>query len=383
MIKKVCLFLALLPMMASGQLPSQKEFEAMAEHSRARAQAGQGDITRILTDPLYLRRMNETAADPFFARAAEQAQNIGMDSARQMLPAGRTPDQQAMIDNGVDTVVFISRSMPEQSLMALFNQGAGSRKTVFVMRGWGSADIRDAFKWTDQIRERLGGREPNILIHPAAFDAYRIDKVPAMVHKDTDGKWYLIQGTTSLEDTVAHIRERRFDQVISRQWPVKENSQIEEDRKGWASVNWQQQESLIAAELKAQIEGKITLPWASESKSYAFKPYFELSFDMRNHEGRLLLPKGSRINLLAANPGGKTVAVFIDGRDDWQVDFAAGIKDRYPAATVFYTKLGGIEGRVKAFPLTEEAQNRLQVRVVPSVYVQNGTEFQVRTFRRQ
>lgn len=384
--KKSLLYLCCLASFAAtaANPPTRAELEALTDKGKANAIAHTGDLSRLLSGQDYRTRMNQAARDPFFNRAAKDAQNMQQAANERVMQQGITPDGEAIQQAGARTFVFISRSMPDSALMPLLRYGADNPQIVFVMNGWGSANIDDAFKWSEELNRKFGGREPTIIIHPKAFETYKISKVPAMVHQDADNKWYLMQGTTTIDATIKEIQARNFARPISQQWPVGEKSQIKVDEDEWKRINWSEVDKAYEKDLREQLEGRLTLPWATENKTYRFKPIYTLEYDMRNEKGKILLPRGAKINLLAANPKAKTVMLFIDGRDPWQIKFAQGVTSRYPNAIVFYTKLGNIMGQLRpAYPLIEQIKDRMQVNVVPAAYIQDGIEFQVKTFKRQ
>lgn len=365
---------------AAPQPQHQTDMRRLAETAQQAAERHKADIGSLLAKPNVHAQLFSN--DSFFGQAAEQAKNIQRQAFEQLLPAGVTPDGADIEGRGIRTFVFVSKSMPENELLALFRQGL-DKDVVFVMRGWGSADINDAFAWVADIRNKLGGKEPEIMIHPRAFEVYRITHVPALLHHDTDDKWYMMQGVAGIDYTVEQIRQRRFTRPLSRQWPVGEPSQIDVDRRQWAKIDWKQADTNYAGEIRAIMDGKIELPFATENRRYRYKPAVRIGFDVTNEKGKILLPSGAVVNPLAADPKGRMVMLFIDGRDDWQIRFAEGVLRLYPDAMVVYTKLGDIAGRIHAFPLTAEIRDRMKVETVPSAYIQDGVEFQVRTFKRK
>ena len=119
-----------------------------------------------------------------------------------------------------DTVVFVSRAMPEAELLKLLVQGAGRKGTVFLYRGWGSGGADSAFAYAEALMRKLPPaarrNPPQIMVLPAAFRRYRIAYAPAVLHRD-GGKWYLVQGAGTLDKAVAAVKRREFKHRLSRQ----------------------------------------------------------------------------------------------------------------------------------------------------------------------
>lgn len=98
-----------------------------------------------------------------------------------------------------DIVIFVSSSIPQESLKALFTQ-AQSRGAKLVFRGL----IGNSFQKTKAFFETTG---INAEIDPTLFEQYQISHVPAFVLKE--GKKHdILQGNISLEEALNLIRQK-------------------------------------------------------------------------------------------------------------------------------------------------------------------------------
>lgn len=281
------------------------------------------------------------------------------------------------------TVVFLSRSMPEQIVLSLLEQGAGRKDVVFAYRGWGNGSVEEMFDYTDTLYKKLSQRAkknpPNIIVQPAAFAEYRIAYVPALVHKDSNNKWYLVQGVQNINASVNAVKERRFNQRLSQQWRVSEPDQAEVMRRRAAGRDWNREAVQARQDAQAALAGRLNLPVATERKVTRLIPYQTAAFDITDPQtGKVLYPRGTRFNVLALDPAGMRGLVVIDGRNLWQVRFAQAMKKYHPDLVVLYTRLGRLDGAgLNAAPLDERTRKFWQVKTVPTYYRQNGKHFDV------
>ena len=370
-----------MPLMASSEL------KGLVEKGYQKAESHKNTLSQELKK--FEKQVQKSAQENrnFFEKQQKRAISIadravaGAAAASGMVNG--TPDKQDMIDAKVDTFVFVSRSMPEDVLMTLFKQGLGKEKTVFVMRGWGYGDVNEAFDWIETVQKKLGD-VPSIMIYPQLFDFYRISQVPAVAHQDSNKKWYLIQGALSLQATVEEIKKRNFKAPLSKQWPVSEPDQAKVERDKMSKTDWKKWQQENSKALAQTFLGKLELPYATITESRIYTPYKILDYNVQDRFGKGVIPKGTKINPLDADPTGKRTILFVDGRDPWQVKFTQNLIKRAPKTTVFYTKLGGLsESGIEAYPLNETFRDSFKVNVVPSVYIQHGKSFIVKTYKRK
>lgn len=311
-----------------------------------------------------------------FTREAEQ---LTAESRR--LPAGQNPTMEEL--RHTRTVVFLSRSMPEQIVLGLLEQGAGRQDVVFAYRGWGNGSVEEMFSYTDTLYKKLSQRAkknpPNVIVQPAAFAEYGIAYVPALVHMDTDKKWYLVQGVQNIDASVNAVRERRFGQRLSQQWRVNEPDQAEVMRRQAAGRDWNREAEKAGRDAQAALSGRLNLPYAEKKKISRLIPYQTAAADITDPKnGKVLYPRGTRFNVLALDPAGLRGLVVIDGRNAWQVRFAQAMKKYHADLVVLYTRLGRLDGAgLNAAPLDDRMRKLLQVRAVPTYYRQNGKHFDV------
>ena len=216
------------------------------------------------------------------------------------------------------------------------------------------------------------------MVLPAAFRRYRIAYAPAVLHRD-GGKWYLVQGASTLDNAVTAVKKREFNRRLSRQWRISEPDQTEIIKAAAARFDWQGAAKQAAQSAAQRLEGVTDLPLAREVSNRLYTPYSVTGFDIRDPQsGRVLYPRGSRFNVLALDPQGNRSLVVVDGRDGRQVRYAQRIVRERPQTVVLYTRLGRLAGAVpSAFPLNPTLIRRLGLRSVPSYLQQQGTEWRI------
>ncbi|MGN6879502.1 TrbC family F-type conjugative pilus assembly protein [Neisseria sp. P0020.S005] len=311
-----------------------------------------------------------------FTKEAEQ-----LTAGSRRLPAGQNPTMEEL--QHTRTVVFLSRSMPEQIVLGLLEQGAGRKDVVFAYRGWGNGSVEEMFDYTDTLYKKLSQRAkknpPNIIVQPAAFAEYQITYVPALLHQDSNNKWYLVQGVQNINASVNAVKERRFNQRLSQQWRVSEPDQADVMRRQAQKRDWNKEAAQARQDAQAALAGRLNLPAAAERKITHVIPYQMAAFDITDPKtGKVLYPRGTRFNVLALDPAGVRGLVVIDGRNAWQVRFAQAMKKYHPDLVVLYTRLGRLDDAgLNAAPLDDRTRKLLQVKAVPTYYRQNGKHFDV------
>lgn len=298
-----------------------------------------------------------------------------------ILPNGQNPTMREM--SPTRTMVFLSRSMPKPSLIALLKQGAGRKDVVFAFRGWGDGPVTDMFAYSRNLVSKLPAsmrnNPPQIIVMPSAFREYSISHAPAVLHRDTDEKWYLVQGVRSINDAIGKIRSRSFNRRLSQQYRVTEPDQAEVMRLKMKQKDLKPTLNAAKQGVLNMLKGNLDIPSNREKRRFNYTPYVAASTDIYDPKtGTVLYPKGTRFNVLALDPSGNRTLVVIDGRSSWQVEFAKHLLKMKSDTLVLYTRLGRLDGAgIPANPLDKTMQSRLKVTGVPTYYRQNGYSFDV------
>ncbi|WP_396334160.1 TrbC family F-type conjugative pilus assembly protein [Burkholderia anthina] len=305
----------------------------------------------------------------------------------QNLSAGQeNPDAGAMAN--MTTVVFISTSMPEASLKALFKQASGRKDVALLLRGWKAPYFRELI---GQIKKAMpqGKPEANVFIDPQAFEKYGISTVPVTIHKRAaDKRWYQLTGEISVDGAIEEIERGRAGRVVGNTYAIAEPNILDVIRDRMARVDWKKQ-TLHARQsaLQAPFNG-VEMPVATASESHLFDPSITLSRDVTNPaNGQLLAARGTRVNPLDLQPFPYTV-VAIDPYDGRQMRWATNIVKSNPRTLVYVTRNAmHADGRptwsvlgTRTFTLNEQAVSRFDIHAVPTRVVQEGRAMRVTTY---
>ena len=124
--------------------------------------------------------------------------------------AGCEPKSLTSVENEPQLLIFVSLSMPEQSLK-LWAEQAEKIKGKLLLKGF----VDDSLQATiDETLRIFKEPKADFLVHPEAFEKFNIDKVPAVVIASPDDcleddcpapLFDVVYGDTSLEDALNKI----------------------------------------------------------------------------------------------------------------------------------------------------------------------------------
>ena len=130
-----------------------------------------------------------------------------------------------------------------------------------------------------------------------------------------------------------------------------------------------------------KIQGEMTLPYAQKTATDTFTPYFTMQYDLIDPQSKkVLIAKGTKLNVLGNDTSSQGSFLFVDGRDDWQVQFASEVRKKSPDTYIFYTQKGKL---AQGIPLDKGLAERLQVSVVPTLLIKKGNQFERRIYKRK
>ena len=163
-------------------------------------------LTASLAEPTLqeLIEQGHRAADNYQFPTANEPKNEAkqkihfkeMDGKNiQVLPQGQLPENpNKKIADKATTVIFISMAMPQQEISKLFNQAAGNKDILFVLRGWVGGEAKNTRPFIKKEQNRLGKKMPTVMLYPQVFKTYQVGKFTYILHKNKDCKCYIAQG---------------------------------------------------------------------------------------------------------------------------------------------------------------------------------------------
>ena len=268
----------------SQQAHSPEDLEAIGEAATILRQQGSGN--QLLRD------------------LADQAAAITQEQQLQSRPLA--------LPNKGQLILFVSASMGDEGLKRAFEAASGDPDVTLVFRG-----ALPGEKFT-QVTRRLADLlenidpKPNVAIHPKSFRDHQVTLVPTIVEPAT-GK--LIRGTIRAET----FRERAKGKTEKNLGTIGPTSDIIEpdlvalikERIAEVDVETRARESVASHWQRAPF---IDVPKARARRIRRLDPTVTTENDLRDHEGRMIAPAGTRINPLAALPFASRLLIF-DGTD--------------------------------------------------------------------
>jgi conjugal transfer pilus assembly protein TraW len=260
------------------------------------------DLEAIGEAAVILREQG--GASPVLRDLADQAEAI----AERQLPQSRP----LAMPNARQLILFVSASLGDEALKRAFQAASDDPDVTIVFRG-----VLPGETLTGVVRrlgELLEGIEPkpNVAIHPKSFRDHQVTLVPTIV-EPASGK--TIRGTL-ITETFRKRADGTTDLDLGVVGPVHDIAEPD-------------LVALIKAEVaKADIEADameavssywrrasfIELPKATEHRVRRLDPTVTTENELRDHNGRLLVPAGVTINPLERLPFASRLLVF-DGTD--------------------------------------------------------------------
>ncbi len=267
-------------------------------------------------------------ASPLLRDLADQAEAIA---------EGQLPQSQPLaMPNARRLILFVSASLGDEALKRAFRAASGDPDITIVFRG-----VLPGEKLTEVVRrlgELLEGIEPkpNVAIHPKSFRDHRVTSVPTIVEPASGRS---IRGTllartfheraneaTELDlGAVGPVREIAEPDLVALIKAEAAKAQIEDSAMRSVSSYWQR-------------ASFVELPKATEHRVRRLDPTVTTENELRDHDGRLLVPAGAKINPLASLPFASRLLVF-DGTDPEQLAWAKEHVDPERKTTLITTKI--------------------------------------------
>ncbi|WP_227742889.1 TrbC family F-type conjugative pilus assembly protein [Burkholderia gladioli] len=350
--------------------------DALSSNSRALLAPVLGQVPRLSSD-----------VPPQVLDAAQKLLDPSKKYVVQNLTAGQgNPDAESMAS--LETVIFISASMPHATLQALFAQAAGRKDVAFVLRGWKPPKFRELIGAIKKDMPK-GKPEANVFIDPQAFEQYGIDVVPVTLHeRSSNHHWYQVTGEISVDGAIDEIEHGHAGRVVGNTYPVDEPDILAVIRDRMRRVDWNRQIQHAVDDARQAPFNGVEMPASTKTGSHLFDPSVTLTRDVINPaNGRLIAPRGTRINPLQMQAFPYTVIAF-DPYDPLQLRWAAEVVKSNPNTLAYVTRNAmHSDGRAtwdvigtRTFTLDEKAARRFDIESVPTLVHQEGLSMRVSTY---
>ena len=243
-------------------------------------------------------------SNPLLRQLARQADEI----AKGQLPQSRA----LFMPKKGKVILFLSASLDDQALKQAFVAASGDPDVTIIFRGMLPGEkLADVMKRLGALFKDIEPR-PNIALNPKSFRDHRVTVVPTLVEPATGKR---ISGTI-LAKTFLDRAGQTTEIDLGRIGPVSEIIEpdlAEEIKARVAAVDVETRARKRVATYW-QRAPFIDVPKARERRIRRLDPTVITENDLRDHEGRLLAPAGTRINPMAALPFTSRILIF-DGTD--------------------------------------------------------------------
>jgi conjugal transfer pilus assembly protein TraW len=299
-------------------------------------------------------------------------------------------------------ILFVSWSMGEGALVEALRAAVADGHTRIVLRGVLPGErIGDAVRRVAPlVRDHVPGA--SIDFDPPAFRRAGVVSVPTIFDPVSASQWRGSAALDAFRSRLAETGEKFSDQVgpetVIAEPDLEEVMQAQAARLDFTGMRDRAYQAFWTN------VALVTLPTVETSRERVVDPTMVLPIPLKDAQGVVIVPAGSRINALEARPWSHRLIVF-DATDPRQMAWAvrqAGTalptKGRPPAQgglpAIFLTtsveRDAGWDGWQRLvstlgaplYVLAQPLADRLDVRAVPSVIVQDGPVLRVREIGR-
>jgi conjugal transfer pilus assembly protein TraW len=289
--------------------------------------------------------------------------------------------------------ILVSFSLGKDALREILQNIAEEPRASAVFRGLPrDVGTREGIAMIQALAKDINP-PPRILIDPTRFRKINTDRVPTIAVYDGEDLLISASGITGIRYMRARLRAGDKGDIGTR-GPVTQASEPD-------MIELIQQR-LASMDMKKYAEGardryweKIShtdIPQATSARTRHIDPTVVVTADISDADGKVIVPKGKRINPLDEMAFSQRLIIF-DASSKEQVMLVQTLKRQYSdkRVTLIAARLDqatGWEGyrklqndlRGAVYVLTPEVQSRFQIERLPSVVESSGKEFLVHEF---
>lgn len=292
------------------------------------------------------------------------------------------------------TVIFASMSLGSDSLEEIFYQSSIGDGVIVAFRG--VVDEKNFANAIYSIQELAAKQSPvaNVVIDPTLFRDFHVTKVPTVLYLDQEktSEVARVSGLSSPDWLHRKVHTGK-DGDFGVRGPVKdiqERDLIEVMKEKVAGIDWaQKKEDAINNYWDKQ--NFIHLPRATKPETRYVDPSILITADIKDAEGRVLVPEGALINPLKLRPFTQAVVVF-DPLNNTEVDLVEErlkqLKKNHSKITLIVTQFDRAEGwdsykkitdrfDAPVYNLTSDVHSRFDIQRTPSIITAENEQFRI------
>jgi len=279
---------------------------------------------------------------------------------------------------------FASQSLTLEELQDVFYASTKDREGVVVFRG-----VRDPDNLSQSLMEiqRIAAQQspvPNVVIDPSLYLKYNITKVPTIVYLDEDKETELarVAGLTEPDWLLRQIASHNLKDfgVKGDVEEILERDLIEVMKEKMAKIDWNQKKENAKKRFWSH-QNFYDLPKAVRRQTKELDPSIQVTQDITDNVGNIIVAQGTIINPLELRPFTQALVIF-NPNDKTQVALVDAqlliLKKKYNRIKLLVTQLSTDEGwdayknvtdyfDSEIFLLTADIKSRFNINVVPSV----------------
>lgn len=220
------------------------------------------------------------------------------------------------------TYCFLSFSVPRETLKTILTSVTKDDDCIFVFRGFAG----DTFKGMSTAMKKLGlprTTVAKIIIDPTKFEDYGIVSVPAYV-QEKDGKPYILRGEVGyrfFQDRLQNALESNLEGVDLGTWgqlrEIAEKDFLQVILSKVQEIDWKGKAAQAQRNYYRHFE--VSIPVARENRTYLVDPSVLIEEDVKDTNGNIIVPRGTKKNPLEVVSVSGRMIVF-DGTDATQIE---------------------------------------------------------------
>jgi len=370
--------------------------EAVSKFRQALPEEEIGDLRQeeILATPKddyrddYRRQGNEEMAVGVGSQRHERPQtasgDIPLSQSENAEDTSEDADQEETSQDAVSSsppkriLFFFSFSMPPDSLsrsllevMELRRQG---HNAVMVIRGFVNNDLKATITAYNRLIKEADvmGKDLPINIDPPLFRKYDVNMVPVMIAEYTDIAGRVI-GDVGLPYFLSKMEEAIGDHgKLGHTYPIAEESFLDLIARKQPEIEQKLRQRIEAKKKEMYVLKKHDGHYekVKEDRTYYIDPAWVAPEDILDHEGNVVIPKGSRHNPADYVQLGRHIV--IDGNDPAQVKMA--LAGNYRTMMIISGDLNKLirTHRQRFWFAPDELLDKFKIRRVPAIIEQEG-----------
>ena len=297
--------------------------------------------------------------------------------------------------NKLVTYVFVSYSLRDDKILDILRRNAGRDDVVVVMRGIPDGQsLGQGIKHMQDLASKIDPI-PNIIIDPTLFEEFKIKAVPTVARvklestqagKDQSASRHLIAKVEGLHnDTWLNEKIEAGEKGNLGQqgdiFEIAERDMIEEMKSRAMAIDWESKKKEAVKRYWASRKYEY-IPMAKEPARFEVDPTIIVTADLKDANGAIIHPAGTRINPLDLRPFDSMLVIF-DPLNQGEIDLineqrAQWEKQPYRKRIFIATRMdkeGGWD-RYEAltewldaplYVLTPEVKSRFHIKASPSL----------------